>query len=75
MYIYQKSDGQLYASNDYLSYENREHETGFDWLVGKANNKDEAWKLLKPKTKKKKDTMNGLEKECVKKFIEENWEE
>lgn len=71
MYIYQRIDGELYSSNRYLTFEEIQYEEKHDWFLGIADNRESAWRLLKPKCKKN----NGITKEKAKKFIEKNWEE
>lgn len=76
MYIYQKTNGELYASNKYVPYEDRGYDTYelLDWFVAQANNREEAWNVLKKKTKKST-TEHPLSKKYVKKFIEEHWDD
>ena len=52
MYIYQSHLGGLYTSNEELEYEDLFCEEYFDsdQYVGKADNREEAWELLKPYT-------------------------
>ena len=77
-YIYQKQSGELYISDKYISYEDRQYGTRglCDWLIGQANNKEEAKKILKHKIKKKNETQNGLlKKDYIAKFINDNFGE
>ena len=76
-YIYQKQSGELYISDKYISYEDRENETyGLcDWLIGQAKNREEANKILRSKVKKKNTKKGILDKEYVAKFINENFGE
>lgn len=52
MYIYESHMGGLYVSNYYLDYEQTYCETcgDYDWLIGYAETREEAWEILKDYT-------------------------
>lgn len=52
MYIYQSHMGGLFASEDYLDYDECYCEEcgDSDSLIGQADTKEEVWELLKPYT-------------------------
>lgn len=52
MYIYEGHLGGLYASNHILGYDDLYCEQchSYDWFIGRATTKAEAWDLLKDET-------------------------
>lgn len=70
MYIYESHMGGLYTSdeeldNDFL----RCDQCGdWDWLIGFANTKEEAWSLLKVYYE-----LDDDDDEYIQEFINENW--
>ena len=74
MYIYEGHMGDLYTSDTELDYEERHCEQcgDTDWLIGYANTKEEAWKILKPITNIH--GSGGWDYDYVQEFIKENWD-
>lgn len=74
MYIYQSHMGGLFVSYEILDYEQTYCETcgDSDWLIGYAENREEAWKLLKDDTDI--NGSGGWNYEYVQEFLK-NWEE
>lgn len=74
MYIYESHMGSLFVSDDILDYEQTYCETcgDSDWLIGYAENREEAWNLLKDDTNI--NGSGGWDYEYVQEFLE-NWED
>lgn len=75
MYIYEGHTGSLYTSDEVLDYEDTYCETcgDSDWLIGYANTREEAWRLLKSATDI--DGSGGWDYNYVQEFINSNWDE
>lgn len=75
MYIYMSHMGGLFTSNNPLSYKDLYCETcgDSDDLIGYAETKEEAWKLLEYETDI--NGSGGLDYDYVMKFIDEMFEE
>ena len=73
MYIYQSHMGGLFLSDDVLNYEQTYCETcgDSDYLLGYAENREEAWNLLKDDTDI--DGSGGWNYDYVQGFLK-NWE-
>ena len=52
MFIYESHMGGLYTSSEELDWDRLYCETcgDYDWLIGEADTKEEAWELLKDDT-------------------------
>lgn len=74
MYIYEGHMGGLYISDDPLEYEDLYCEEcgDFDWLIGYATTRDEAWNLLKDNVDI--NGSGGWDYEYIQTFLK-NWEE
>jgi len=75
MYIYEGHLGCLYALDEQLDFEDLYCEQcgDSDWLLGNAENREEAWELLKDDTDI--NGSGGWGYDYVKEFIEANWED
>lgn len=75
MYIYEGHLGSLYASDEYLDYDDLYCEQcgDSDWLIGCAATRAEAWELLSDKTDI--DGSGGWSYDYVERFIKDNWDE
>lgn len=75
MYIYEGHMGGLYTSDEPLDYEDLYCDQcgDSDWLIGYAETKEEAWKLLEDETDV--NGSGGLDYDYVMKFIDEMFEE
>ena len=73
MYIYESHLGCLYVSKEKLSENNVYCEQcgDCDWLVGYADTREEAWKLLKNNTDI--NGSGGWDYEYVQGFLNEYW--
>lgn len=73
MYIYESHMGGLFVSDDILDYEHTYCETcgDQDYLIGYAENREEAWNLLKDDTDI--DGSGGWNYDYVQAFLK-NWE-
>lgn len=76
MYIYEGCLGELYVLDEALDYEELFCETcgDSDYLIGFANNRKEAWNMLKGGMDIN-DGSGGWNRSYVKEFIESNWVE
>lgn len=74
MYIYESHMGSLFVSDDILDYEQTYCEIcgDYDRLIGYAENREEAWNLLKDDTDI--DGSGGWNYDYVQEFLK-NWEE
>lgn len=74
MYIYESHMGGLFVSDEILDYKQTYCETcgDFDYLIGYAETREEAWELLKDYTDV--DGSGGWDYEYVQEFLK-NWEE
>lgn len=74
MYIYESHMGGLYTSYDELDYEQIHCEScgDSDWLIGYAETKQDAWKLLKDDTDI--DGSGGWDYKYIQDFLD-NWED
>ena len=73
MYIYESHMGGLFVSNEILDYEQTYCETcgDSDWLIGYAENREEAWNLLEGDTDI--DGSGGWNYDYVQEFLK-NWD-
>jgi hypothetical protein len=74
MYIYEGHTGYLFTSEDELDYDQRYCEQcgDFDWEIGYATTRAEAWKLLEDETDI--NGSGGWDYDYVQEFINENWD-
>lgn len=75
MYIYECHLGGLYTSDIELDFDELYCEQcgDYDWLVGYAATKEEAWELLKDDTDI--NGCGGWNYDYVQEFLNENWDE
>ncbi|MBC5688099.1 hypothetical protein H8S37_04015 [Mediterraneibacter sp. NSJ-55] len=75
MYIYESHMGGLFTSDQELDVEECHCETcgDYDWLIGEADTKEEAWELLKDDTNI--NDSGGWDYEYIQNFLNDNFEE
>ena len=74
MFIYESHMGGLYTSSEELDWDRLYCETcgEYDWLIGEADTKEEAWELLKDDTDI--NGSGGWDYNYIQNFLK-NWEE
>ena len=75
MYIYENHMGGVYSSNELLDEEFLYCETGgdYDWLIGEADTREEAWELLKNDTSI--NGSGGWDYDYIQEFLKKYFEE
>lgn len=73
MFIYEGHLGKLFVSEKQIPEENLFCKVcgDFDWEIGEANNRKEAWKLLKNDVEV--NGSGGYDKKYIQNFINEHW--
>lgn len=74
MFIYESHMGGLYTSSEELDWDMLYCETcgDYDWLIGEADTKEEAWELLKDDTDI--NGSGGWDYNYIQNFLK-NWDE
>ena len=74
MFIYESHMGGLYTSSEELDWDRLYCETcgDYDWLIGEADTKEEAWELLKDDTDI--NGSGGWDYNYIQNFLK-NWDE
>lgn len=74
MFIYESHMGGLYTSSEELDWDRLYCETcgEYDWLIGEADTKEEAWELLKDDTDI--NGSGGWDYNYIQNFLK-NWDE
>ena len=75
MYIYENHMGGVYSSNELLDEEFLYCETcgDYDWLIGEADTREEAWELLKNDTSI--NGSGGWDYDYIQEFLKKYFEE